>query len=150
MNCLDNTHRAADAQHSMPFAIHTSCLGSKLLALHQDCLQVLLHRRQAVVRTQPPQQTFLVAFRYLLAENKDALYVSFIGTTKRRDIMTNANIMQETLWPDLAEVGAADTQVSPSAACTSCSTQATAYLCLNFQLHLCGTLGGAEEHIQYS
>jgi len=38
--------------------------------------------------------------------------VSFIGTKQRRDIMTNANIMQETLWPELAEVPIGDTQVS--------------------------------------
>ena len=38
--------------------------------------------------------------RYLLAESKDAVYVSFIGTKQRRDIMTNANIMQEPLWPE--------------------------------------------------
>ena len=50
--------------------------------------------------------------RYLLAEDRDALYVSFIGTKQRRDIMTNANIMQETLWPDLADdVNGAEPQV---------------------------------------
>lgn len=48
--------------------------------------------------------------RYLLAEDDDALYVSFIGTKQRRDIMTNANIMQENLWPGLSV--AADSQVS--------------------------------------
>ncbi len=47
--------------------------------------------------------------RYLLAEDNDALYVSFIGTKQRRDIMTNANIMQENLWP--GQPTAADSQV---------------------------------------
>lgn len=41
-----------------------------------------------------------LAFRYLLAESEEALYVAFIGTKQRRDIMTNANIMQQPLWPD--------------------------------------------------
>jgi hypothetical protein len=50
-----------------------------------------------------------VLARYLLAEDNDALYVSFIGTKQRRDIMTNANIMQESLWPGVPT--AADSQV---------------------------------------
>ncbi|DBA84198.1 TPA: hypothetical protein ACH3X2_006266 [Trebouxia sp. C0005] len=54
-----------------------------------------------------------VPHRYLLAEDNDALYVSFIGTKQRRDIMTNANIMQENLWPDLPI--AADSQEVPAA-----------------------------------
>lgn len=43
---------------------------------------------------------FVCIFRYLLAESEEALYVAFIGTKQRRDIMTNANIMQQPLWPD--------------------------------------------------
>lgn len=42
-----------------------------------------------------------LAFRYLLAESEEALYVAFIGTKQGRDIVTNANIMQQPLWPDL-------------------------------------------------
>lgn len=54
-----------------------------------------------------------VPHRYLLAEDSDALYVSFIGTKQRRDIMTNANIMQENLWP--GQPTAADSQEVPAA-----------------------------------
>ncbi|DBA88587.1 TPA: hypothetical protein ACH3X1_004236 [Trebouxia sp. C0004] len=54
-----------------------------------------------------------VLHRYLLAEDNDALYVSFIGTKQRRDIMTNANIMQESLWPGLPT--AVDSQDVPAA-----------------------------------
>lgn len=57
----------------------------------------------AVLQMQLVQATLLklrLVFRYLLAESEEALYVAFIGTKQRRDIMTNANIMQQPLWPD--------------------------------------------------
>lgn len=67
--------------------------------------------------------------RYLLGEDRDALYVSFIGTKQRRDIMTNANIMQETLWPDLADdVSSAEPQVR--------LPPGTHYSCMCFALYL--------------
>ena len=48
----------------------------------------------------------------MLAEDADALYVCFIGTKQRRDIVTNANIMQDVLWPDLSWDSSAGSQVS--------------------------------------
>ena len=57
----------------------------------------------------------ITMLRYLLAESKDALYAAFIGTKQRRDIMTNANIMQEAMWHDPADViESMDEQVSSS------------------------------------
>lgn len=54
-----------------------------------------------------------LACRYLLAESEETLYVAFIGTKQGRDIMTNANIMQQPLWPDLPDaMPAAGPQVS--------------------------------------
>lgn len=56
-----------------------------------------------------------VAHRYMLAEDADALYVCFIGTKQRRDIVTNANIMQDILWPDLSWNSSGGTQDLPAA-----------------------------------
>ena len=47
--------------------------------------------------------------RYLLAESKDVLYVAFVGTKQRRDIMTNANIMHEAMWPTSVSIDGAQT-----------------------------------------
>ncbi|KAK9820296.1 hypothetical protein WJX72_008693 [[Myrmecia] bisecta] len=41
-----------------------------------------------------------VGHRYLVAEGGDALYVAFMGTKARRDLLTNANVVLEPLWPD--------------------------------------------------
>ena len=38
--------------------------------------------------------------RYLLAESADTLYVAFMGTKFRRDLVTNANVFMEPIWPD--------------------------------------------------
>ena len=35
-----------------------------------------------------------------MADDKDTLYVSFMGTKQRRDLVTNAAVLQEPLWPD--------------------------------------------------
>lgn len=36
--------------------------------------------------------------RYMLADDKDTLYVSFMGTKQRRDLVTNAAVLQEPIW----------------------------------------------------
>lgn len=86
---------------------------------------------------------WFVLARYLLAEDNDALYVSFIGTKQRRDIMTNANIMQENLWPDLPI--AADSQVGLPVArsCVVCSLQP------EHELPLCFKGAGASSHTSH-
>ena len=38
--------------------------------------------------------------RYLLAEAGDALVVTFMGTKQRRDLLTNANLILEPVWPE--------------------------------------------------
>lgn len=59
-----------------------------------------------------------LAFRYVLAESEEALYVAFIGTKQGRDIVTNANIMQQPLWADLPHaVPSGGPQVSSSLTC---------------------------------
>lgn len=42
-------------------------------------------------------------FRYLIAEGEGRMYVAFMGTKQRRDLVTNANILQEPVWPELVE-----------------------------------------------
>ena len=37
-------------------------------------------------------------YRVLTAEGEGALYVAFMGTKQRRDLLTNANAMQTPLW----------------------------------------------------
>ena len=39
------------------------------------------------------------ACRVLVAEGSDALYVAFMGTKQRRDLLTNANAVLVPLWP---------------------------------------------------
>ena len=39
--------------------------------------------------------------RYMIASDKDTMYVSFMGTKQRRDLAANAAVLQEPLWPDM-------------------------------------------------
>ncbi|BDA47931.1 hypothetical protein COCOBI_11-1880 [Coccomyxa sp. Obi] len=41
-----------------------------------------------------------LAHRYMLGETHDALYVAFMGTKQRRDIVSNARIGMSPLWPN--------------------------------------------------
>lgn len=41
----------------------------------------------------------------LVAEGKDALYVAFMGTKQRRDLLTNANAVLVPLWPASGDQG---------------------------------------------
>lgn len=41
--------------------------------------------------------------RYLIAEGEGRLYVAFMGTKQRRDLVANANILQEPVWPELVD-----------------------------------------------
>lgn len=43
--------------------------------------------------------------RYLLAEAGDALVVTFMGTKQRRDLLTNANLILEPVWPEDVAAG---------------------------------------------
>lgn len=36
----------------------------------------------------------------MIGEGGDAHYVAFMGTKQRRDLITNANMVQEVLWPE--------------------------------------------------
>lgn len=57
-----------------------------------------------------------VTHRYLLAESDTTLFVALMGTKQRRDMFTNANVLQEVLWEDLQEVqGAAVHKGAPAA-----------------------------------
>jgi len=40
------------------------------------------------------------ACRFLLAEGDASVYVAFIGTKRREDIITNSAIYQELLWKE--------------------------------------------------
>jgi hypothetical protein len=42
----------------------------------------------------------LCTCRYSVAEGENKLYVAFMGTKQRRDLVANANILQEPIWPD--------------------------------------------------
>ena len=43
----------------------------------------------------------LFAFgRCLLGEADGALYMAFMGTKQRRDLVTNAQVLQEPIWPE--------------------------------------------------
>lgn len=57
-----------------------------------------------------------VTHRYLLAESDTTLFVALMGTKQRRDMLANANVLQEVLWEDLQEVqGAAVHKGAPAA-----------------------------------
>ena len=43
---------------------------------------------------------WLSAGRCLLGEADGALYMAFMGTKQRRDLVTNAQVLQEPLWPE--------------------------------------------------
>lgn len=43
-----------------------------------------------------------VYHRYMLAEDDATLYVAFMGTKQRRDLVTNAAVLQTAVWPDAA------------------------------------------------
>ena len=38
--------------------------------------------------------------RCLLGEADGALYMAFMGTKQRRDLVTNAQVLQEAIWPE--------------------------------------------------
>ena len=38
--------------------------------------------------------------RCLLGEADGALYMAFMGTKQRRDLVTNAQVLQEPIWPE--------------------------------------------------
>ena len=40
------------------------------------------------------------AGRCLLGEADGALYMAFMGTKQRRDLVTNAQVLQEPIWPE--------------------------------------------------
>ena len=40
------------------------------------------------------------ACRCLLGEADGALYMAFMGTKQRRDLVTNAQVLQEPIWPE--------------------------------------------------
>ena len=40
------------------------------------------------------------ACRCLLGEADGALYMAFMGTKQRRDLVTNAQVLQEAVWPE--------------------------------------------------
>ena len=47
-----------------------------------------------------------------MAEAEDALYVAFMGTKQRRDLVANAQVMQDPVWPEeAAAAGGQDAQV---------------------------------------
>ena len=51
-------------------------------------------------------------FRCVMAEAEGALYVVFMGTKQRRDLVANAQVMQDPVWPQAA---APPQQDSPAA-----------------------------------
>ncbi|KAK9832529.1 hypothetical protein WJX81_006107 [Elliptochloris bilobata] len=53
--------------------------------------------------------------RYLLAEAGDALVVTFMGTKQRRDLLTNANLILEPVWPQDVAAGPLPAVAAPSA-----------------------------------
>ncbi|KAK9844196.1 hypothetical protein WJX81_007745 [Elliptochloris bilobata] len=48
-----------------------------------------------------------IGYQVLVAEGGGALYIAFMGTKRRRDLLTNANAVQAPLWPT-AGAGAAE------------------------------------------
>jgi hypothetical protein len=91
-------------------------------ALTEYCICSLAHACPAHLHGEYPpcaQDRHLVisssiralAGRLLVAEGEDALYVAFMGTKQRRDVLTNADARQVPLWPS-DEASCA--QVAPS------------------------------------
>ena len=39
--------------------------------------------------------------RYVLSETKETLYVAFMGTKQRRDLIANASVIQDAVWPQV-------------------------------------------------
>ena len=44
--------------------------------------------------------SIILVARYMLAEDHQTLYVAFIGTKQRRDLVANAAVLQVPFWPD--------------------------------------------------
>ena len=60
----------------------------------------------------------LCAGRRLLGEADGALYMAFMGTKQRRDLVTNAQVLQEPVWPEDLVPDAQDaSQVGMHTAC---------------------------------
>ena len=63
---------------------------------HQPC--GLLPAQSACLAGLPGHNLYWGA-RYVLSESKDTLYVAFMGTKQRRDLIANASFIQEPVWP---------------------------------------------------
>lgn len=85
-----------------------------------------------------------------MADSKDALYIAFVGTKQRRDIITNANIMHEKLWPgQVAATGTGASQVSSCLVCTNRQTKWTdTLLYLDNNLHVCTVVSSCLKTVQ--
>lgn len=68
------------------------------------------------------------ACRVLVAEGGDALYVAFMGTKQRRDLLTNANAVLVPLWPASGDQGEGQVSAIVSASFRLSATEGCSYL----------------------
>ena len=64
--------------------------------------------------------------RFIVGLGRRAVYVAFMGTKQKRDVITDLNLLQETIWPELKET---ITRVDPEAE-VSCADLAASAACL--------------------
>ena len=69
----------------------TMTLNTKRGGKGRDTCPSIMHMRSC------PSEN-VCACRVLVAEGSDALYVAFMGTKQRRDLLTNANAVLMPLW----------------------------------------------------
>lgn len=75
-----------------------------LECVHSSCILLLPHSRAFRLEVQSHSAEVALG-RYLLAEAGDALVVTFMGTKQRRDLLTNANLILEPVWPEDVTAG---------------------------------------------
>ncbi len=87
--------------------------------------------------TAAPLKLMLLGCRSVIGEADGALYVAFMGTKQRRDLVANAQVIQDPVWPE----DAAAFQNSTPQASTSIEFRPAPFLrypaCLLMDLPMC-------------
>ena len=90
--CLSIEHAGC-----MHIAVQVCCLVYGLPGLQ---LFAPRYRMRSVLSCRLYSVSFPVLDRCLLGEADGALYMAFMGTKQRRDLVTNAQVLQEPIWPE--------------------------------------------------
>ena len=55
--------------------------------------------------------------RFIVALGQRAVYVAFMGTKSKRDAVTDINLLQESIWPELQEKYCCSEDEQPKVRC---------------------------------